>query len=195
MIIPATPAQRRFLDWSLACWVKVSLVSSLATVLMLALQVPIFPCAPFLTFDFSDVPAVVAGFAMGPWQGMGVVVLKNLLFLLQRPQATELVGIPMNIVAGLTLVGVSSAFYWHRKSRFSALLGLLLGTLAMTLVMIPVNLLVYPFFAWLFGFQVEMELTPFILGTVTPFNLLKGALTAALTLPVYKRFSAFLKRW
>jgi len=195
MMIPATPVQRRFLDWSLASWVKVSLLSSLAMVLMLALQVPLFPCAPFLTYDLSDVPAVVAGFAIGPWQGMAVVVLKNLLFLLQRPQATELVGVPMNIAAGLTLVGVSAGFYWHRKSRFSALLGLLLGTVAMAAVMIPVNLLVYPFFAWIFGLQSDLDLTSFVLGTVTPFNLLKGALTAALTLPVYKRFSSFLKRW
>ncbi len=195
MMIPATPVRRRILDWSLASWVKVSFLSSLATVLMLALQVPLFPCAPVLTYDLSDVPAVVAGFAMGPWHGMVVVVLKNLLFLLQRPQATELIGIPMNIAAGLTLVGVSAAFYWHRKSRFSALLGLMLGTVAMAALMIPVNLLVYPFFAWVFGLQSELDLMTFVLGTVTPFNLLKGALTAALTLPVYKRFSSFLKRW
>jgi riboflavin transporter FmnP len=195
MMTPATPVRRHALAWSLTSWVKVSLMSSLATVLMLALQVPLFPCAPFLTYDLSDVPAVIAGFAMGPWQGMMVVLLKNLLFLIQRPQATELIGIPMNIAAGVTMVGVSASFYWHRKSRFSALLGLMLGTVAMAALMIPVNLLVYPLFAWVFGIQSDLDLTTFVLGTVTPFNLLKGALTALLTLPVYKRFSSFLKLW
>lgn len=195
MSIPAVTPRRRFLDWNLVTWVKIALLSSLATVLMLALQVPIFPSAPFLTYDLSDVPALVAGFAMGPLPGIAVVVMKNLLFLVQRPQPSELIGLPMNMIAGTVLVGTSAGFYWRRKSRVRAMLGLALGALAMTLVMIPVNLLVYPLFAWLFTGQAVPSLTAFVLTTVTPFNLLKGTVSGTLTFLVYKRFSRFLKRW
>ena len=195
MISPPPAPQRRFLDWSLVTWVKIALLSSLSTLLMLALQVPLFPSAPFLTYDLSEVPALVAGFALGPLPGLAVVVVKNLLFVVQRPQLAELVGIPLNTVAGSILVGVSSAFYWRRKTRTRALAGLVLGALAMAALMIPVNLLVWPFFTWLLTGQDMPVVTSFVVATVTPFNLLKGALTGTLTFLVYKRFSRFLKRW
>ncbi len=194
-MISASSPRRRFLDWSLAIWVKISLLSSLSTVLMLAVQVPLFPSAPFLTYDLSEVPALVAGFALGPVPGMAVVVLKNLLFLVQRPQPSELVGIPMNLVAGLTMVAVSAGFYWRRKSRLRAMLGLALGAVAMAAVMIPVNLLALPLFTWIFGGPETRDLATFVVVTVTPFNLVKGALSGTLTFLVYKRISAFLKNW
>lgn len=194
-MMSASSPRRRFLDWSLAIWVKISLLSSLSTVLMLAVQVPLFPSAPFLTYDLSEVPALVAGFALGPVPGMAVVVLKNLLFLVQRPQPSELIGIPMNLAAGMTMVGVSAGFYWKRKTRLRAALGLALGALAMTVLMVPVNLLAYPAFTWLFGCPASTDLAAFVLATVTPFNLVKGALSGTLTFLVYKRISGFLKRW
>jgi len=193
--VSASSPRRRFLDWSLAIWVKISLMSSLSTVLMLAVQVPLFPSAPFLTYDLSEVPALVAGFALGPVPGMAVVVLKNLLFLVQRPQPSELVGIPMNLAAGMTMVGVSSGFYWKRKTRLRAMLGLALGAVTMAAVMVPVNLMALPLFAWLFGGVAKSDLVAFVLVIVTPFNLVKGALSGVLTFLVYKRISAFLKTW
>jgi len=193
--VSASSPRRRFLDWSLAIWVKISLLSSLSTVLMLAVQVPLFPSAPFLTYDLSEVPALVAGFALGPVPGMAVVVLKNLLFLVQRPQPSELVGIPMNLAAGMTMVGVSSGFYWKRKTRLRAMLGLALGAVTMAAVMVPVNLMALPLFAWLFGGVAKSDLVAFVLVIVTPFNLVKGALSGVLTFLVYKRISAFLKTW
>jgi len=193
--VSASSPRRRFLDWSLAIWVKISLLSSLSTVLILAVQVPLFPSAPFLTYDLSEVPALVAGFALGPVPGMAVVVLKNLLFLVQRPQPSELVGIPMNLAAGMTMVGVSSGFYWKRKTRLRAMLGLALGAVTMAAVMVPVNLMALPLFAWLFGGVAKSDLVAFVLVIVTPFNLVKGALSGVLTFLVYKRISAFLKTW
>ncbi len=193
--VSASSPRRRFLDWSLAIWVKISLLSSLSTVLMLAVQVPLFPSAPFLTYDLSEVPALVAGFALGPVPGMAVVVLKNLLFLVQRPQPSELVGIPMNLAAGMTMVGVSSGFYWKRKTRLRAMLGLALGAVTMAAVMVPINLMALPLFAWLFGGVAKSDLVAFVLVIVTPFNLVKGALSGVLTFLVYKRISAFLKTW
>lgn len=195
MSTPTTPPRRRLFDWNLVTWVKIALLSSLSTVLMLALQIPLFPSFSFLTYDLSDIPALVAGFALGPLQGIAVVFMKNLLFLVQRPQPGELVGIPMNLLAGSTLVGTSAWFYWRRKTRTRAMAALALGSLAMTVVMIPANLLVWPFFSWLFLGQVVEGSLDFALKVITPFNLIKGALSGTITFLVYKRFSGFLKRW
>lgn len=195
MSTPTPTPRRRLFDWNLVTWVKIALLSSLSTVLMLALQVPLFPSFPFLTYDLSDIPALVAGFALGPVQGIAVVFMKNLLFLVQRPQPGELVGVPMNLLAGSTLVGSSAWFYWRRKTRVRAMLALGLGAVAMTLVMIPANLVVWPFFSWLFLGQVVEGSLDFALKVITPFNLVKGALSGTVTFLVYKRFSGFLKRW
>lgn len=195
MSTPTPTPRRRLLDWNLVTWVKIALLSSLSTVLMLALQIPLFPSFPFLTYDLSEIPALVAGFALGPLQGIAVVCVKNLLFLVQRPQFAELVGVPMNIVAGSALVGSSAWFYWRRKTRVRAMLALALGAVVMTLVMIPANALVWPFFSWLILGQAGEGSLEFVLRVVTPFNFLKGALSGVLTFLVYKRFSGFLKRW
>ncbi|MEW6280719.1 MAG: ECF transporter S component, partial [Candidatus Eremiobacterota bacterium] len=62
---------------------KVGLLSSLATALMVTVQVP-FPGAPFLKYDPSEVAALIGGFALGPMYGLAILVVKNLLFLLLR---------------------------------------------------------------------------------------------------------------
>ena len=50
--------------------VKVGFLSATAFILMyLEFQVPLFP--GFLKLDFSDVPALVASFAIGPLYGVG----------------------------------------------------------------------------------------------------------------------------
>lgn len=173
---------------------KVGLLASLATALMMTVQIP-YPGATFLSYDPSEIPALIGGFAFGPLWGLAILLLKNLLFLLFRFDPTQLVGIPMNTIAGATLVLVSTGFYQLRKSRPRALLSLALGGLAMTAVMIPVNQFVLPWFTrWMTGEEISQAgLTTFILAVVTPFNLLKAGLTSTLTFLVYKRFSVFLK--
>ena len=55
-----------------------ALLSAMAVVLMkfLAFKVPIMP--GFISFDFSDVPALLASLTMGPISGAVVCLIKNL---------------------------------------------------------------------------------------------------------------------
>ena len=49
---------------------------------------------------------------------------------------------------------------------------------------------------WQFGGALDIAgVLAFVVVTVTPFNLVKGALSGTLTFLVYKRISAFLKNW
>jgi riboflavin transporter FmnP len=173
--------------------VKIAVLSGLATVLM-SLRIPLF--VPYLTLDVSECPALIAAFALGPIYGAAVVLLKDLLYGLTNFKVDELVGLPLNAVAGLTLVLVASNIYQLNKTKRMAVTSLALGTLAMTLVMIPVNILIWPAFARIFLHSPEMDtksLTNFVIGTSTPFNLIKGTVVSVLTFLVYKRFSAILK--
>lgn len=185
----------------LSLLIKVSLLAALGAVLM-QLNFPLLPAHAYLRYDPSEVPALVASFALGPLAGMAIVVLKNLLYVLSHFQPTELVGIPLNTLAGCSLVGVAGWVYQGKKSKTVAVLSLVLGVLAMTLVMIPANLVLLPLFQKFFA-PTALQLSPdqlltVLLVAVTPFNLMKGGLTSALTFAVYKRVSPFLKtvpRW
>ncbi|MEG0936286.1 MAG: ECF transporter S component, partial [Clostridia bacterium] len=62
--------------------VKISLLVAMAFVLML-FEFPIPGLPPFLKLDFSDLPALIGGFALGPIAGVmveGGKVVLNLVF-------------------------------------------------------------------------------------------------------------------
>ena len=173
--------------------VKVAVMAGLSLLLMLTLQIPIFPPAPFLTYDLSDVPAMITGFALGPLAGLAVILLKNALFFLFRFGPLELIGVPMNTVAGLTLVGVSSWYYWREKTLKRAAVGIAFGVLAFVAAMIPANYLAYKTLAALTNIDASGSATHYVLAFVTPFNLLKGLLSGTVTFFLYKRISKILK--
>ncbi|MBX3166169.1 MAG: ECF transporter S component [Candidatus Eremiobacteraeota bacterium] len=185
----------------LSLLIKISLLSALAAVLM-QLQIPIFPAHSYLTYDASEVPALVASFALGPAAGMAVVVLKDILHGLAHFRPTELVGLPINAIAGCTLAGVAGAVYRVRRKKSVALVALALAVVSMTLVMIPCNLVLLPLFQRLF-FPNSTPAQPdqvlqLLLTVFIPFNLIKGSITSVLTFLVYKRVSPTLKsvpRW
>jgi len=185
----------------LSLLLKVSLLAALSAVLM-QVSLPIFPAHSYLRYDPSEVPALVASFALGPLYGMAVVILKNLLHGLTHFQPTELVGLPINTIAGCTLAGVAGAVYQAHKRKSVAVISLVLGVVAMTLVMIPCNLVLLPLFQRLFfpnASPAQPDQVLMLLLTVfIPFNLIKGSLTSVLTFLVYKRVSPTLKsvpRW
>ena len=180
----------------LSLLLKVSLLAALSAVLM-QVSLPIFPAHSYLRYDPSEVPALVASFALGPLYGMAVVVLKNLLHGLTHFQPTELVGLPVNTIAGCTLAGVAGAVYRTRKRKSVAVISLILGVVAMTLVMIPCNLVLLPLFQRLFFPNASPaqpdQVLQLLLTVFIPFNLIKGGLTSVLTFLVYKRVSPTLK--
>lgn len=185
----------------LSILLKVSLLGALAAVLM-HLSFPVIPGHPYLKYDPSEVPALIAGFAISPFAGMAVVVLKNLLYLTMHFQAMELIGIPLNTLAGCALVGTAGWVYQVKKSKRIAMISLSLGVVTMALVMIPANLVLWPIFQRLFMPATPAlppdQLLTLILAVITPFNLVKGVLTSILTFVLYKRVSPALKsvpRW
>jgi len=165
--------------------------------MLMHLAMPLVPGHPYLRYEPSEVPALIGSFALGPMAGMAVVVLKNGLYLLAHPQPSELIGIPINTLAGCSLVGVAGWIYSLRKSKHTALISLAIGTLTMTLAMIPLNLVLLPVFQKFFGGQAQTlsseAVVNLLLWVFVPFNLLKGLLSSTLTFLVYKRVSPALK--
>jgi len=152
---------------------------------------PILPMAPFLEFEVSDIPILIAGFAFGPLSGFVIGLVTILLHDLMMGPSSGPYGMIMHIIAIGTFVLVAGAIYKKFKTKKWGLLALIIGGLCMAAVMIPANLLVTPLFLGLPVDAVKAMILPILL----PFNLLKMALNTAVVFLLYKRLSPFLHKW
>ena len=82
------------------------MLAALAFLLMAAIQIPVLPQAPYLTYDPSDAVALLAGVLYGPGAGVTVVALKDLLFLLLRAHGPF--GPAADFLAAATFVWVTA---------------------------------------------------------------------------------------
>ncbi|MGM9991466.1 MAG: ECF transporter S component [Candidatus Bruticola sp.] len=163
--------------FSLADWLKISTLSALALMLMLTVRLPILPMAPFLTYDFSEVPALVAAFSLGPAAGAAVELIKCFIFMILHFNPLQLIGVPANLITGLLIVCTSAKFYnLSRGEDFSykrLCTAMLLGTVITTIVMIPVNFLIYLILQKFFTDIMTMSVGTYLIGAALPFNFIK----------------------
>lgn len=188
--------------YSVNTMTKVSILSVIAFIVMF-IEAPILIFPGFLKIDLSDVPALVAGFSLGPAAGVAVELLKNVLHLLRT--STGGVGEVANFVIGAALVAPAALVYQKRKDRSGALVGLLLGVGAMSIVGALANYFVLlPFYQnfmpidAIIGMSAKangaiVDVKTLILYGVIPFNVFKGLVVAAVTMLLYKRISPLLK--
>lgn len=185
-------------SFSLSTWMKIAIMAALSLLLMLAVRVPIVPIAPFLTFDFAEVPALILAFALGPWAGALVVAIKCALYIFINFHPLELIGVPANLITGLVLVCSSSSFYnMSGGEEFSykrLCLAMLLGSLITVAVMLPVNFCIYFLLRELFAEFVPMSMGSYLIGAILPFNAFKCFFTCAAAGACIRRFSTLLSR-
>lgn len=162
---------------------------------------------PFYKLDFSEIPALIGAFAFGPVAGIMIEFCKILLKLLVKGTSTAFVGDFANFVIGCSFILPASIIYLHKKSKKSALLGSVTGTLIMTVFGTLFNAVyLLPTFAVLYGIGEEVILDmgrainanisgyiSLALICVAPLNLIKGASVSLVTMLIYKKLSPILK--
>lgn len=161
---------------------SVGLLVALSLVAGYFIHFPILPQAPFLLYDPGNVFLLIGSFKLGPKIGVLMCFITAILFALITGQGGPY-GALMNFLATGTLIFISSQIYLLNHTKEGAILGMILGTLAMTLIMIPANLIVTPLYLGVEREAVVKILIPFII----PFNLLKGIISGFLTFILYKR--------
>lgn len=165
--------------------VKAAVLGALAFLLM-RLELPIVPGYPFLKYDPSNLPAIVAAFLLGLPAGLAVIAVRTTLFALFFGDP---VGATMGGAASALFVVPAALVYRSRHHFRGGMAALAIGTFATALGMIPVNYAVISLIPYLPNGGI-----PFYCLTVVPaFNLARGALDSALTLVVYKRASHLLR--
>lgn len=184
--------------------VVIAMLSAVATVLM-ALDFPIpFLIPPFVKMDFSELPALLAAFSLGPVSGAVVCLVKNLINLTMS--STHGVGELCNFLLGICFVIPAGLIYRYKKTRWGALAGALAGAAVMAVCSVPVNYFIsYPFYTSFMPLDtiinMYQKILPSVDGLLTclvvfnaPFTLLKALLDTALAFLVYKPLSPLLHR-
>ena len=179
----------------------VGICAAIAAVLHM-LDFPLIFLAPeFYKLDFSELPVLLCGFYLGPSAAVACEGIKILLKLLLKGTSTAFVGDFANFVVGCSFVLPAILIYHLRKTRRSVLLGLLIGTLSMSIFGSAFNAVyLLPKFAELYGLPLDTiismgtavnanvtDISTFVLICVAPLNVVKGACVSVLTLLLYKR--------
>lgn len=169
---------------------KLGMLTALSVLLVYAIHFPIFPTASFLEYDMADVPILIGTFLYGPWWGLALTAVVSLLqWLLVSPQSMW-VGAVMHFCATGSYVIAAGLIYGRVRSLKGALIGMAVGSVLQTAMMIPMNLI---FTVHFFGVPKETVLT--LLPTaIIPFNAIKTVANSILTFLLYKRVEKLLKK-
>lgn len=185
--------------------VKIAIISALSYVIML-IEIPVPFIIPFLKIDLSEIPVLLAAFSLGPISAILVELIKNTLHIFNTQTAG--VGELANFLIGISLVIPVSLVYIQNKSKKGAVIGLIVGTLSMVIFASLFNYFaLLPLYAKVLGFSAKdmidlsKNITPwikdiktFIVFSIIPFNLLKGAIVSLVVIVIYKKLSPILHR-
>ncbi len=185
---------------------QIGMLAAISVVLML-FEIPL-PFAPsFYEIDFSEVPILIGCFTMGPVAGIIIEFLKILLNFAINGTVTAGVGEIANFLIGCALVVPAAVIYKIKHTRKGAVIGMVTGTLFMTIVGCFLNaFILLPAYSKAFGMPIDAlvgmgsalngnitSLTTFVLFAVAPFNLLKGVLVSIIVFLIYKKISPVLR--
>ena len=190
---------------------KLAMIGMFSAIAMIlhVLDFPIFFAPSFYKMDFSELPILVGSFAFGPVAGVMMEFVKILLKLCVKGTSTAFIGDLANFVVGCSLILPASAVYSFKKTKKSAMIACVIGTLFMTIFGTAFNAVyLLPAFSKFYGMPLDTilamgtEVNPlakegsivsFVAACVAPMNLIKGTLVSVVTLLIYKPLSPIIK--
>jgi riboflavin transporter FmnP len=185
--------------------VQIGMLSAIAIILM-QFEVPLPFAPPFYKIDFSEIPVLIGCFVMGPLAGAIVELIKVILNVVISGTTTGGVGDIANFLIGCAMCVPAGMIYKKYHTRKSALAGMAVGTVFMTVIGCILNAYVLPVYAKAFEMPIDAlvamgtavnhsitSLSTFVIFAVAPFNLLKGVLVSFIVFLIYKKISPIFK--
>lgn len=187
--------------------VTTAILSAVATLLFF-IKIPLaFIAPPFYELDLSNVVSLIGAFALGPIAGIVIEFLKNVINLIIDGSITGGIGELSNFLTACALVIPASLVYKHRKNKTSAIVGLLVGVMVMTIFGYFSNLyIMIPAYSTALHLPLEEiikmgtvihssidSVSDLVFLCVVPFNICKGIIVSLVTFLLYKRISKAIK--
>lgn len=186
--------------------VVIAMFAAIAALLMF-IEFPL-PFAPaFYEMDLSEIPALIGAFMFGPTAGVAIEGVKILLKVVLKGTTTAFVGDLANFVIGCAMVVPASAVYFIKKSKKSALIGIIIGSVFMITAGSLMNgFYLLPKFSELYGIPMDSLIAmgtkvnsridsvfTMVAFAVVPFNLVKSLISGTITVLLYKYISRLIK--
>lgn len=184
----------------------IAMFSAISAVLMVfEIQLPFSPS--FVKFDFSDLPVMLGGFLIGPFAGGIIVFMKILLHFLLNGTTSFFVGDLSNLLLTLSFVLPASFIYQQKKTKKTAIQGLLVSIICTSLLAIIFNLfLIFPLYLKVLNLKMVdlinmihvvnplvKDVFTMIVFSLLPFNLFKYSIVSMITMLSYKKLSILFK--
>ncbi|HHX50094.1 MAG TPA: ECF transporter S component [Clostridia bacterium] len=168
--------------------VRIAFLAGVGFLLMFAVEFPLPFLPPFLKYDPSEVPALIAAFAWGPLTGVLVELIKSVLFFASGKATSGIIGFLGAFIAGGSYVFTAGMIYQRWRTKTGAIVSLVAASCILVVVMSVAN---YFILLPLWGIPTE-QVGGLIVKAVVPFNLAKGLFSAVITFIIYKRVRFFL---
>ena len=184
----------------------IAMFSAISAVLMVfEIQLPFSPS--FVKFDFSDLPVMLGGFLIGPFAGGIIAIMKILLHFLLNGTTSFFVGDLSNLLLTLSFVLPASFIYQQKKTKKTAIQGLLVSIICTSLLAIIFNLfLIFPLYLKVLNLKMVdlinmihvvnplvKDVFTMIVFSLLPFNLFKYSIVSMITMLSYKKLSILFK--
>lgn len=191
---------------------KIAIFSALSTILYFFPKFPLpFLFPSFLDIQFSNLPAILGSFVLGPVGGCLIIIIRTLIKL--PFSSTACVGELADLLIGLATVLTSSLIYKRHKTKKGGAIALVFGVVSWVLMAIIANYtFLIDFYAKFYADMGGMDMIVsvcqkvlpninrdnfmlyYILGAIVPFNLLLSVIVSIVTFLVYKRVSILFKK-
>ena len=143
----------------------------------------------FLSYEPKDTVIVIAGFIFGPMTCVILAILSAFLEMVTI-SSTGFWGLLMNVLSTCAFACTAAWYYQRHRTMKGAILGLVIGALLMTAVMLLWNYLITPIYM---GYPRE-AVAKLLIPTFLPFNLIKAGINGALSMLLYKPIVTALRK-
>lgn len=168
---------------------SMAMLCAIAYVLAVVIHISIIPAAPFLTYDPKDVIITIGGFIFGPLSALVMSIVVSLLEIFTIGD-TGIIGLIMDILSTCSFACTASLIYKKRRTLSGAIIGLVIGSIAMTIAMLIWNYLITPGYMGVPREKVVEMLVPVFMV----FNLIKAGLNSGFIFILYKPIIKTLRK-
>lgn len=171
---------------------------------MFEIPIPIIPS--FIKLDFSDLPGFIGAIVCGPWAGVLITLIRNVIHIFTGSSAG--IGELSNFILSSSFVLSAGLIYKKMPNIKGVFIGGAVGAVVMGIVSFPVNnFIIYPLYYSVMGLPKEAILAMYqairpstesiaeaLVVFNVPFTIVKGLFSVTIFGAVYKPLERLIKR-